>query len=160
MVFNTTSITIPVILWQSVLLEEKTRVSGENHRLVASLLTNLSHNVVSCTLCLGVLKNIVLGWAEPKIHVWYCRHYINGHMHPLVFRISIFTYKPLNQLKRNLADPQHSIWFLFLSEIQSCFLIGWNFKNLYLFNHSHIGLVMFSVLASSVVDQWLKPWSA
>jgi len=36
MVFNATLNNISVILWQSVLLVEETRVPGENHRPVAS----------------------------------------------------------------------------------------------------------------------------
>ena len=46
-VFNTTVNKISVILWQSVLLVEETRVHRENHRPVASQLQTLSHNVVS-----------------------------------------------------------------------------------------------------------------
>ena len=40
MVFNATSNNISVILWQSVLLVEETRVHGKNHRPVAMSLTN------------------------------------------------------------------------------------------------------------------------
>ena len=40
---------ISVILWRSVLLEEETRVLGENNRPVTSHLQPLSHNVVSGT---------------------------------------------------------------------------------------------------------------
>jgi hypothetical protein len=47
MVFNATFNNISVISWWSVLLVEKTGVSGENHRSVAS---HWSHNVVSSTL--------------------------------------------------------------------------------------------------------------
>jgi hypothetical protein len=36
---------------QSVLLVEETGVPGENHRPVESQWQNLSHNVVSSTLC-------------------------------------------------------------------------------------------------------------
>jgi len=42
---------ISAISWWSVLLEEATEVSGENHRPVASHLQTLSHNVVSSTPC-------------------------------------------------------------------------------------------------------------
>ena len=44
MVFNATFNNISVISWWSVLLEEQTRVPGENHR------QTLSHNVVLNTL--------------------------------------------------------------------------------------------------------------
>ena len=40
---------ISVISWRSVLLEEETRVLGENNRPVTSHLQTLSHNVVSGT---------------------------------------------------------------------------------------------------------------
>ena len=46
MVFNATFNNISAISWQSILLVEETRVSGENHRSVASLWQTLSHNVV------------------------------------------------------------------------------------------------------------------
>ena len=46
---NATFNNISVILWWSVLLEEETRVPGENHRPVASHWQTLSHNVVSIT---------------------------------------------------------------------------------------------------------------
>ena len=51
MVFNATFNNISVILWQSVLLVEVTRVHRENHRPVASHWQTLSHNVVSSTPC-------------------------------------------------------------------------------------------------------------
>ena len=46
-VFNATFNNISVILWRSVLLVEKTRVPGENHRPAASHGQTLSHQVVS-----------------------------------------------------------------------------------------------------------------
>ena len=46
MVFNATFNNISVISWRSVLLVEKTRVPGENHRPAASHLHTLSHNAV------------------------------------------------------------------------------------------------------------------
>ena len=46
MVLNATFNKISVILWRPVLLLEETGVPGENHRLVASHLQTLSHNVV------------------------------------------------------------------------------------------------------------------
>ena len=46
MVFNATFSSISAI---SVLLVEETRVSGENHRTVASHSQTLSHNAVSIT---------------------------------------------------------------------------------------------------------------
>jgi hypothetical protein len=49
MVFTATFNNISVISWQSVLLVEKTRVLGENHRSVASHWQTLLHNVVSST---------------------------------------------------------------------------------------------------------------
>jgi len=49
MVFNTTFNNISVISWQSILLLEETRVSGENHRPAASHWYTLSHNVASST---------------------------------------------------------------------------------------------------------------
>jgi hypothetical protein len=47
MVFNATFNIFSVISWWSVLLVEKTGVSGENHHPVASHWHTLSHNVVS-----------------------------------------------------------------------------------------------------------------
>jgi hypothetical protein len=46
MVFNTTFNNVSVILWQSVLIVEETRVPGENHQPAASQLQTSSHNVV------------------------------------------------------------------------------------------------------------------
>ena len=47
MVFNATFNNISIISWQSFLLLEETRVSGENHRPAASHWQTLSHNVAS-----------------------------------------------------------------------------------------------------------------
>jgi hypothetical protein len=49
MVFNAIFNNILVISWQSVVLVEKTGVSGENNRPVATHLHTLSHNVASST---------------------------------------------------------------------------------------------------------------
>jgi len=49
MVFNATFKNISVISWRAVSLVEETRVSGENHRAVASHRQTLSHNAVSST---------------------------------------------------------------------------------------------------------------
>jgi hypothetical protein len=50
MVFNATYNNISVILWQSVLLVEETRVPEENHgQPAASHWQTLSHDVVSST---------------------------------------------------------------------------------------------------------------
>ena len=49
MVLHATFNNITVISWRSVLLEEETGVSGEKHRLVASHLQTLIHNVLSST---------------------------------------------------------------------------------------------------------------
>jgi hypothetical protein len=60
MVFNTTFNSISVLLWQSVLLEKETGVSGENDRPVTS-----DYNVVSSTphqeLTLGVIGTDYIG---------------------------------------------------------------------------------------------------
>ena len=48
-VFNATFNDISAILWQSVIMVEETRVSGENHRPDASHCPTLSHNIVSST---------------------------------------------------------------------------------------------------------------
>jgi hypothetical protein len=47
MVFNATFNNISIILWQSVLLVEETRISGENHRSATSHWQTWSHKVVS-----------------------------------------------------------------------------------------------------------------
>jgi len=52
MVLNVTFNNISVILWQSVLLVEETRVPRENYWPVTSHWQTLSHNVVSSTPCL------------------------------------------------------------------------------------------------------------
>ena len=49
MAFNATFNNISVISQRSVLLEEETRVPGENHRPVSCHWRTLSHNVVSST---------------------------------------------------------------------------------------------------------------
>ena len=46
MVFNATFNNISVVLWQSVLLVEETRVPGENHWPVVCYWQTLSHSVV------------------------------------------------------------------------------------------------------------------
>ena len=48
--FNTTFKNISVISWRSVLLEEETRVPGENHRSALSYWQPLPHNVVSSNM--------------------------------------------------------------------------------------------------------------
>jgi signal transduction histidine kinase len=48
--FNNTFFCISVISWQSVLLVKETEYPGENHRLAASHLQSLSHNVLLSTL--------------------------------------------------------------------------------------------------------------
>jgi hypothetical protein len=48
-VYNDTFNNISVLSWRSVSLVEKTGVTGENHRPVASNWQTLSHNVVSST---------------------------------------------------------------------------------------------------------------
>ena len=50
MVFNATFNNTSVISWPSILLVEKTKVPGENHRPVASHWQTFSHNVISSTL--------------------------------------------------------------------------------------------------------------
>ena len=49
MVFNATLNNMSVISWRSVLLEEETKVPGENHRPATGHRQTLSHNVVSST---------------------------------------------------------------------------------------------------------------
>ena len=49
MVFNATLNNMSVISWRSVLLEEETKVHGENHRPATGHRQTLSHNVVSST---------------------------------------------------------------------------------------------------------------
>ena len=56
MVFNATFNNISCISWRSVLLVEETRVSTENHLPVASHWNFLSHNVVSSTPHLNVIR--------------------------------------------------------------------------------------------------------
>jgi hypothetical protein len=64
MVFNATFDNISLISWQSVLLVGKTGVPGENHRPIASHWQTLSHNVVSSTPRLSVIRthNISGDW--------------------------------------------------------------------------------------------------
>ena len=56
MAFNATFNSISVVSWRSVLLMEKTRVLGENHRPAANHWQTLSHNVVSGTPRLSGIK--------------------------------------------------------------------------------------------------------
>jgi len=49
MVYNVTFNNISVILWQSVLVVEETRVPGENPQPATSHWQTLSHNVVEYT---------------------------------------------------------------------------------------------------------------
>ena len=56
MVFNATFNNISCISWRSVLLVEETRVPTENHLPVASHWNFLSHNVVSSTPHLNVIR--------------------------------------------------------------------------------------------------------
>jgi len=55
-VFNATFNNISAISWGSVLLVEKTGVSGENHRPVASHWQTLLHNVASSTPRMGGIR--------------------------------------------------------------------------------------------------------
>jgi hypothetical protein len=56
MVFNATFNYLSVISWRSVLLEEETKVLGENRRSVASHLPTLSYNSVSSTPSLSGIR--------------------------------------------------------------------------------------------------------
>jgi hypothetical protein len=49
MLFNDTFNNIPVTSWRSILLQEETGASGENHRPVVDHCQTLSHSVVSRT---------------------------------------------------------------------------------------------------------------
>jgi len=62
MVFNTTIHNISAISWLSVLLVEETRISGENHRPVASHRQILSYDVVFLALVDILLStSVVIG---------------------------------------------------------------------------------------------------
>jgi len=62
MVFKATFNNISVILWQSVLLVEETRVPEENHRPVASHWQTLSHNVVHLAMSrFKLVTSVVVG---------------------------------------------------------------------------------------------------
>ena len=61
MVNGTTFNNISVISWQSVLLEEESRVHVDNHRPVASHWHTLSHNVVSSTTRLSGVRTHNVG---------------------------------------------------------------------------------------------------
>jgi hypothetical protein len=56
MVFNATFNIISVILWRSVLLEEETRVPGENHWTAINHWQTLSHNGASSSHRLSGIK--------------------------------------------------------------------------------------------------------
>jgi hypothetical protein len=60
MVFKATFNNISVISWRSVLLVEETGEPGENHRLVASHLQTLSHNVVSSSPRMSGIRNHIV----------------------------------------------------------------------------------------------------
>jgi len=60
MVFNATFSSISAISWQSVLLVEETGVPGETHRVAASHWQTLSHNVVSSTPRLRVIRTHIV----------------------------------------------------------------------------------------------------
>ena len=61
---------ISVISWRSVLLVEETGVLGEYHRPVANHWQTLSHNVVSSTPRLSVIRthNLVIGTDSTGSH--------------------------------------------------------------------------------------------
>ena len=59
---------ISVILWQSVLLVEKTRVPKETHWPVASYWQTLSHYVVSSTPCLSRIQTHNVGGDRHWLH--------------------------------------------------------------------------------------------
>ena len=81
MVLNATFNNISVISWQSVLLVEETRVSGENSRPVASHRQSLSHYVVLSTPhnvsgdrhCLWLVINPMSIWSRTRCtpHIIY-----------------------------------------------------------------------------------------
>ena len=56
MVFNATFNNISVISWRSVLMVEDTRVPDENHRPVETHWQTISHNIVSNTPRLGLIR--------------------------------------------------------------------------------------------------------
>ena len=68
MVFNATFNNISGISWQSVLLVEKTRIPGENHRPAASHWQTLSHNAVSSAPRLGRIRTHNVGGDKHWLH--------------------------------------------------------------------------------------------
>ena len=72
MVFNATFNNISVISWRSVLLVEETGGPGENHRPGASHCQTLSHNVVSSTPYMIVLRK------HNVSSTMYFNHFINA----------------------------------------------------------------------------------
>ena len=80
MVFNAIFNNISVILWQSVLLVEETKVLGENHRPAASHWQTLSHNVL---------------WSTPhlsRIRTHNIKHWLHRWLYNFELQIH-FTYR-------------------------------------------------------------------
>jgi hypothetical protein len=82
MVFNVTFNNTTVISWRSVLLEEETRVPGENHRPVASHWQTWWHKVVSSTPLLSSVKLDCNGSINIYVYtLWFlvCTHKVWTH---------------------------------------------------------------------------------
>ena len=94
MVFNTTFNNISVILWQSVLLVEETRVPGENRWTVASHWQTLSLDVVEYTsswvgfklLILVVMCTDFIGSCKSNYHT------ITAMTAPLLWKVTYTLY--------------------------------------------------------------------
>ena len=68
MMFNATFNNISVISWLSVLLMEQTGIPGENHKPVSSHRQTLSHNVVSSTPRLNMIRTHNFGDDRHVLH--------------------------------------------------------------------------------------------
>ena len=110
MVFNANFHNISVILWQSVLLVEETRVPGEDHWPVASHWKTLSHNVVSSTPRHDRGSNWML------MNDSYLGHAYSRNTAHWTLNNNQFNYRGINLLKRKCP------YFLYL---QINFRVNW-----------------------------------
>ena len=114
MVFNAIFNNISVILWQSVLLAEETRVPGENQWPVASHWQTLSHNVVSSTPRLSRIRTYNLSSDRSWLHrTSSCKsnyHTITITTNP--FKLWWLLVVPQGLVTIYLLSLDYSKWFL------------------------------------------------
>ena len=101
MVFNATFNNISVISWQSVLLVEETGVPGENHRPVAS---QVSEQSCICVLGESILR-LFLWFSDLILELlWRGCNFLVSHLIIFRFWVLILSLGLLTSLKKNILN--------------------------------------------------------